>query len=108
MAGQPAGVHRVRQFVRSAGARSVSWTWARSVLQIEALRHDPECTSCGECAALLAIDLVAVIVVQDALPFWASRELETVQEHITRVVTTFARIVIARSIAPVVITVARV
>jgi hypothetical protein len=56
---------------------------------------------CGERAALLAIDLVAVITVQDQLPLEAARELKTVQEHIMR-------IVIAHSIAPVVITVARV
>jgi hypothetical protein len=72
------------------------------------LGHDPERTGCRKRAALLAIDLVAVIAVQDDLPFEAARELKTVQEHITRVVTTLARIMIARSIVPVVMAVASV
>jgi hypothetical protein len=64
----------------------------------------PACRS----RSTVAIDLVAVIAVQDDLPLEAARELKTVQEHITRVVTTFARIVIPRSIVPVVIAVASV
>jgi hypothetical protein len=59
-----------------------------------------ERTSCRQGAALLAIDLVAVIAVHDDLPLGAARQLKTVQERITRVVTTLAGIVLARSIAP--------
>jgi hypothetical protein len=61
-----------------------------------------------ECAALLDLDLVPVIVIQDDLPFEPTRQLEAVQEHITSVVAARTRIVIARSIATIVITIARV
>jgi hypothetical protein len=95
-------VSQVTQTVIAGLRRHIPW-----IAQVP-LRHDPEGTRCGERAALLAIDFVAVIAVQDDLPFEAARQLKAVQEYITRVVITFARIVIACSIASIVITVAGV
>src|ERR1700692_4362854 len=80
-------VSQVTETVVAGLRRHIPW-----IAQVP-LRHHPEGAGCGERAARLAIDLVAVIAVQNDLPLEAARELKTVQEHITRVVTTFTRIV---------------
>jgi len=70
------------------------------------LRHDPELARRGERAALLAVNLVAVIAVQNDVPFELARQLDAIQEHITRAVTARAGIVIACSFPPIAITIA--
>lgn len=53
-----------------------------AVLQI-ALGHDPIRADCRECAAIIAIQFVAVVPVEDDFPFPAARQVEVCDEDVT-------------------------
>lgn len=100
--------HRSNQALIVEVAKIVLSRLKRCIARIAqvALGHDTERTRGGEAAAILAVELAALITVQNDLSFESTRELKTVQEDVTGVVPTVA--LIAVSVADVLVAVARV
>jgi hypothetical protein len=68
--------------------------------------HDAKCSGRGECSTVLAVQFVAMIPVQNNFAFEAARQVETLEEDITRITATLPRISVG--LARIVITLARV
>src|SRR5262245_442034 len=71
-----------------------------------ALRHDPECACGAECAAVLQVQFVAVIAVENELAFEATRQVELSEEDVARVVVPLTRVAI--TVTRIVVTLSRV
>ena len=60
-----------------------------------ALRQHSKRTRCGQRSAVFPVQFIAMIPVENQLAFQPARQVETLQEDITRIVATLARIAVA-------------
>src|SRR5207302_7150208 len=72
-----------------------------------ALGHDPKRTDRRERSALVAVQLVAIVAVNDDLPFESSREFQSFDERIPRISITWVIGAFARVLKNVAVAVVR-
>jgi hypothetical protein len=71
-----------------------------------ALRHDPKRARDAECAAILQVQFVAVIPIENQLAFEAARQVDLSEEDVSRVVVSLTGVAI--TVTWIVVTLSRV